>query len=164
MSQPFSQISTDFLNKLLQDANNQGLIACTDVLIVNQNKEIFIQKRSPTRKLYPNCWEVPGGHIENGESILQTLTREIKEEVSMDLIQILGFVDYFDWQNNDDHKYRNFQFLGKASGNPSLEKDKTTEFKWIKKGQESIMLENRQPGDDKHYKIIKKSFEMLKIL
>jgi len=164
MLQHASQISTDFLNKLLRDANNQGLIACTDVLIVNQNKEIFIQKRSPTRKLYPNCCEVPGGHVENGESILKTLTREIKEEISMDLIQILDFVDYFDWQNNEGHKYRNFQFLGKASGTPSLEKDKTTEFKWIKKGQESIMLENRQPGDDKHCKIMKRAFKMLKRL
>ena len=46
----------------------------------------------------------------------------------------------------------------------SLEKDKTTEFKWIKKGQESIMLENRQPDDDKHYKIMKRAFETLKTL
>ena len=153
--------SEKLLSEILISAKEMGLMVCCDVIIFNDNKEIFIQKRSGQRKLYPNCWEVPGGHVEENESILETLSRELKEETDMTLIHIVDYIDSFDWQKQDGTKCRNFQFLAEAEGIPRIEANKSTEFRWIKKGEEEILLDNRAAGDTSHYEIIKKAFEIL---
>jgi len=35
--------------------------------------------------VYPDCWQIPGGGIEEGEDKVSALIREIKEEVGLDL-------------------------------------------------------------------------------
>ncbi|MCX5879927.1 MAG: NUDIX domain-containing protein, partial [Deltaproteobacteria bacterium] len=34
---------------------------------------------------YPNTWDVPGGHVEEGETAAQCIVREMKEEMGLDL-------------------------------------------------------------------------------
>jgi 8-oxo-dGTP diphosphatase len=42
---------------------------------------ILLCHRSPTRQWFPNVWDLPGGHIEPGESPRSALRREIAEEI-----------------------------------------------------------------------------------
>lgn len=49
-------------------------------IIENENKEILCALRSP-RMSIPNQWEFPGGKIQEGESPLQAIEREINEEL-----------------------------------------------------------------------------------
>ena len=44
---------------------------------------VLLAKRSPQRKSYPNVWSFPGGHVEEGETLEQTLIREIQEEIGV---------------------------------------------------------------------------------
>lgn len=54
------------------------------ILIKNENK-ILIQKRSPTKDLFPNCWDLSvGGHVDYGKTNIETAKRELKEEVNID--------------------------------------------------------------------------------
>ena len=53
------------------------------VLILNH--KILLGKRMPDR-LYPDIWDIFGGHIEDGETLEETLIRELEEE--------LGSYDY----------------------------------------------------------------------
>ena len=46
---------------------------------------VLLQKRSFQAKLLPGRWGVFGGHIEDGESPIQTAVREIEEELSVSL-------------------------------------------------------------------------------
>ena len=55
------------------------------ILIKNQRDEILVQKRSPTKDLYPNCWDLSvGGHVNFGNSYKDTAIRELKEEMNID--------------------------------------------------------------------------------
>jgi 8-oxo-dGTP pyrophosphatase MutT (NUDIX family) len=36
---------------------------------VDDDGRIFFQRRSPTRKLFRNSWDIVGGHLEPGESV-----------------------------------------------------------------------------------------------
>jgi 8-oxo-dGTP pyrophosphatase MutT (NUDIX family) len=44
---------------------------------------VLLVHRSPNRRAYPGLWDLPGGHIENGESELAALTREMHEELGV---------------------------------------------------------------------------------
>ena len=45
--------------------------------------KIFVAKRAATKKFLPNIYELPGGHIDFGEDIVEGLKREIEEELGM---------------------------------------------------------------------------------
>lgn len=56
-----------------------------DVWILNSENQILIQKRSPQKKLSPNVWAMTGGSVIKGETSLQTIEREVKEELGIQL-------------------------------------------------------------------------------
>lgn len=44
---------------------------------------VLLVHRSPTRRAYPDVWDLPGGHRETGESELDALARELREELGV---------------------------------------------------------------------------------
>ena len=57
-----------------------------DIWIINDDKKILVQKRSKYKKLEPNVWAMTGGSVIYGETPTQTIVREAKEELGIDLI------------------------------------------------------------------------------
>lgn len=56
------------------------------VAIINEHNQILIQKRSANKAKNPNKWDVSAaGHISTGQDSLMAATREINEEVSVNL-------------------------------------------------------------------------------
>ena len=56
-----------------------------DVWIINSGNKILIQKRSPQKRNSPNVWAMTGGSVIRGETSLQTIQRETKEELGISL-------------------------------------------------------------------------------
>lgn len=48
--------------------------------IIECNGKVLILKRGPTAPWMPNHWNLPGGHVDEGESIEQSAIRETQEE------------------------------------------------------------------------------------
>lgn len=56
------------------------------VAIVNEKNEILLQQRSATKEKNANMWDISAaGHISSGQDSLSAATREINEEVSVNL-------------------------------------------------------------------------------
>lgn len=51
-----------------------------DLVIFKGNKVLLIQRRNPP---FQECWCLPGGHLELGETIKQAAERELKEETEL---------------------------------------------------------------------------------
>ena len=56
-----------------------------DVWIINSDNKILIQKRAKRKKLEPNVWAMTGGSVIVGEDSKNTIVRESKEELDIDI-------------------------------------------------------------------------------
>lgn len=55
-------------------------------LIFSKDGKLLMGKKDPSKGgVYPDCWHIPGGGIDEGETLEQALQREIKEEVGIDI-------------------------------------------------------------------------------
>jgi 8-oxo-dGTP diphosphatase len=58
----------------------------SSILFVNEKRQILLFLRDDLPHIpYPNTWDVPGGHVEEGETAAQCIVREMKEEMGLDL-------------------------------------------------------------------------------
>lgn len=64
------------------------------VWIINNKNEILLQYRCAEKKLYPNTWDCSfAGHIGAGESSIEAVLREGKEELGIDVnLEKLEFI------------------------------------------------------------------------
>jgi 8-oxo-dGTP diphosphatase len=46
---------------------------------------VLLVHRHPSRRWYPDCWDLVGGHIEDGESPRQAVIRECLEELAVEI-------------------------------------------------------------------------------
>lgn len=146
------------LNHILEEVKKFYKVIVIDFLITDSNNRILIQKRSPGRKFFPNMWEVPGGKLEEGENIEGCIRREMQEECAMELTEIVSLVHKFQWEN--DESVVNLQFLVKATGDYSPEKDKVTEHKWVGQDEIDFLLQNNA-GDSQIYRGVLYAFGYL---
>ena len=100
--------------------------------IVNDKKELLILKRQDA-EIHDGVWDVPGGRVEQGQSLYEALTREIAEEVGLKLehviLSIMASTFIGLTEGNPLLFYRSF-FLCKARGKVKISKEHS-EYKWI---------------------------------
>ncbi|MFH1802846.1 MAG: NUDIX hydrolase [archaeon] len=65
--------------------------------IIEENRKVFLTKRSHTMEKESGKWCIPGGHIEISETAEEALKREVKEETNLSLrnIKFLGYQDEY---------------------------------------------------------------------
>ena len=70
--------------------NNMREIERTIVsaIIWSADGKILMGKKDPSRGgVYSDCWHLPGGGVDEGETMEQALVREVKQEVGIDISQ-----------------------------------------------------------------------------
>lgn len=60
---------------------------CVGIMLVNSNGDILVGKRIDIRT---NYWQMPQGGINDGESVISALWREMKEEIGTNDAQIIS--------------------------------------------------------------------------
>lgn len=51
--------------------------------LIMRNGSVLLARRSAERNAYPGLWSFPGGHVERGETLVEALVREMREEVGI---------------------------------------------------------------------------------
>ncbi len=60
-----------------------------------EDGRILLCHRSPDRRWHPNVWDLPGGHVELGETPTEALKRELLEELGVSVHALSHRLDRF---------------------------------------------------------------------
>lgn len=96
-----------------------------------QNGSVLLARRSSKRKVHPDRWSLPGGHVEDGEDAETAMRRELTEEIGV-TPEHWQFVGKFASDGPPEasatfHVYR----VDKWRGHPRLIDDEHTELRWF---------------------------------
>jgi 8-oxo-dGTP diphosphatase len=141
------------LEKLQREAEADGRRPVVGALILDERGRVFVQRRGPDRAFLPNGWDLVGGHVEPGESLLEALRREVHEETGWAVVGEPQLVFVGDWWTDPDDPStarREFDFLVDVEGDlrrPALEWPKHTESRWIGSAEVGLLDENAGRDD-----------------
>ena len=128
------------------------------VAIVNEKNEILLQQRSANKDKNPGLWDISvAGHISSGQDALSAATREINEEVSVNLgynveVKELRFMYSFRKQqvfskNFIENQFYDFFILRQSGLNKESIKFQESEVQDIKFVTISELNELRNSGE-----------------
>ncbi|MBI1971619.1 MAG: NUDIX hydrolase [Candidatus Wildermuthbacteria bacterium] len=101
------------------------------VLLKNKEGKYLLIRRSPEK--YPEIgdrWDIVGGRIESGSSLLENLKREVKEEINLDLRESPKLVAAQDILRLPGRHVVRLTYVGTIEGEPIVN-DESKEYRWF---------------------------------
>ncbi|MBS8230523.1 NUDIX hydrolase [Marinobacter salarius] len=125
---------------------------------------VFVPRRAKTKKFLPNVFELPGGHVDFGESLIDGLKREIFEEFGMH-VSVGDPVGAFTYLNDvkGSHSCEIVffaQFLDDLDS-ISLREEDHSEFLWISKNDIQLIYSSEKTEEDEEFQILSRAFSIL---
>ncbi len=127
---------------------------------VHDGNKLLLLKRSPSLSFFPGKYDIPGGHVEFGETLEDALKRESMEELCAEIhVEALYYAATYLFPERDEH-WVEINYLARLK-NPekgiALSKEHT-EFKWVTEQE----LERYFDKGDSFLPALRKGFEALK--
>jgi 8-oxo-dGTP pyrophosphatase MutT (NUDIX family) len=130
----------------------------------NGVEKVFLPKRAATKKFLPNVFELPGGHIDYGENIVEGLKREIHEEFGMQITvgDSFGCFTYV----NDIKRSHSIEVIYFAQftdpiENIALDPADHSEYVWVSKNELDQIYNEHKAEDDSEFVMVRKGFALL---
>ena len=100
-------------------------------LLVRDGK-VLLALRSPQRLAYAGKWSFPGGHAEENETLVDALTRELREEIGVapTEFELLQEIADPNCSRSDPAAYYLYVVSDWVGGEPQLIGDEHTELQW----------------------------------
>lgn len=122
------------LDSLVAGAAAEGLTCVVGAVVVDGTGRVFLQRRALTARLFPDCWDIIGGHVEAGEQGCAALARELEEETGWQLRAIGPVVRQFDWVGRDGVARREVDMVVAVGGDlaaPRIEQHAFRDWGWF---------------------------------
>jgi 8-oxo-dGTP diphosphatase len=137
---------------------SQEITACA--FIYNDEGKLFVAKRAKTKKFLPDKYELVGGHTEFGETLEESLGREIKEELGVEVLVEKPFYAFTYISNQGFTHTVEVDYFCKLADNKQiicLKPEDHSDFKWITKSE----VDNYFDKEDEERLAIIRGFEYL---
>mgnify|MGYP006293465201 CR=1 FL=1 len=107
-------------------------IVAVTALIKNQDEEKFlVVKRHEDEVAYPGKWALPGGKLERGETVMETLKREVKEEADLEIENSKKFLKDYTFERPDGHNVVGLTFEVVAENEDVEISDDFDDYRWV---------------------------------
>jgi 8-oxo-dGTP diphosphatase len=126
--------------------------------------KVFLPKRADTKKFLPGIYELPGGHIDFGENIVDGLKRELREEFEIDVAVGDPFAA-FDYTNHikGSHSVEIIYFVTLTDPPEAikLHSEDHSAYEWISKDEIHKVVNAQKGENDVEIQAIQKAFDLL---
>jgi len=99
------------LQDLIRQAQDDSIDQLAVGAAIVSDGKLLIVKRADGEDVYPKYVEIPGGSVDYGESLFQSVEREMIEETGMKPRTLSAYLGSFDFMLRDGRKVRQFNFL-----------------------------------------------------
>jgi 8-oxo-dGTP diphosphatase len=133
-------------------------------VIHNRAGRIFFQRRSASRSLFPGAWDLVGGHLEPGETILACLAREVMEETGWQVARLIADLGTLEWTGDDGGHRHEIDYLVEVSGDltrPRLEADLHLDPRWVDLDEALVLLDGTHESDGIVRTVTERAFAVL---
>lgn len=116
--------------------------------IVNDKKQVLLQRRSATKKYYPNMWALCTGHVEAiDKTYKDAAIREIKEEVGIKVDKKdLYKISQRKWISDKNHSHITYYYyiiINKSEKEFVIQEEELSEVKWFDIEDIITMVKNK---------------------
>ena len=120
---------------------------CAGGVLIDEDGRILLGKRSPGGTYYPNVWDVIGGHQEDGESLDETLRRELEEEIGVTPTEFREVAVLAERapEIHGERAYHVFAVTAWHGPGPAMRGDEHTEIGWFTV-DDALELDLADPG------------------
>jgi 8-oxo-dGTP diphosphatase len=127
--------------------------------------KLFLPRRAKTKKFYPDVYELPGGHVDWGETFADALIREVNEEFGLK-IKVGDPYYLFTYDNpiKGSHSVEVIYFATFVDliENIKLDRDDHSEYKWLSEEElPQIYGIGGKDEDNPEVLAMKRGFELL---
>lgn len=159
------------MNKVSHDSEIEahGQQVITACAFIHQSldgaEKVFLPKRAATKKFLPSVYELPGGHIDFGEDIVDGLKREIKEEFGMNIeVGDPFFVFTYHNQIKGSHSIEAifFAHFDDDIQQISLNPEDHSEYIWCSETELRNAYTENKGADDIEFKAVRRGFAILR--
>ena|SRR3989338_3631432 len=122
--------------------NNLILQVGVKILLKNEEGKYLLLRRSLEK--YPDVkgrWDIPGGRIDVGKTLIENLQREVSEETSLTIIGEPKLLAAQDILRKTGYHVVRLTYLGKAEGEVVLDTNENDIYQWYSR-EELTSLED----------------------
>lgn len=105
------------------------------VLIINEKKQVLLQKRSATKRFNPNKWGLISGHVDGDETLIEAAIRETHEEIGLLLNEsdLHSFCERELKQEDVNSHFRYFFYVNSSKDLKGfiIQKEEVSEIRWF---------------------------------
>jgi len=120
----------DLTKELQKEAKRDGIDKLLSGAVVIIRNQILIVRRSLQDDFLPGYFEIPGGGVAEGETILDALERELFEETALRIDRIISYIGSFDAVSPNEQKVRQFNFAVIPTSADIQCSEEHSEFLW----------------------------------
>lgn len=104
----------------------ENLPNLTVTFLIEFESKFLLISRGKAEKNFPSLWAFPGGKVEIGETVIDTIRREIFEETNLELTDEACFLDSYFFK-----KTVGIAFLVRAKNGKVLLSEEISDFVWV---------------------------------
>ena len=111
------------------------------VVVDQEQQKVLVLKRSKKEKFHTGAYDLPGGHMDKGESVAECLKREIKDETGLE-VEVGDMLSIREYPKEHEmfDKIKALRFIAYYKGGEVKLSEEHSEFEWLTFDEVKIKL------------------------